>query len=94
VTAIQKSVIEIQVDEQGFIRLAPNSRGQLEPKKSYRLEVDEPSYRAVGSRYESLSPEERAADFRALMEQWRNDPHRPRVALTDDQLKREHIYED
>jgi hypothetical protein len=92
-----KHEIEVELDEQGFLKLVRDSSGVIKPKTRFMLEVKddfEPSYTRFGSRYAALTPAERAADFLRMMEQWRNDPNRPKVGLTDEQLKREHIYED
>jgi hypothetical protein len=84
--------IEVELDERGFLKLA---KDELMPKGKFALEViSELSYTPFGQKYQNLTPQERAADFAAKMQQWRKDPSRPRVGLTDEQLKREHIYED
>jgi hypothetical protein len=92
-----KHEIEVELDEQGFLKLVRDSSGNLKPKTRFMLEIKDENnlgYIPFGKRYASLTPAERAADFLAVMEKWRNDPNRPKVGLTDEQLKREYIYED
>ena len=89
--------IEVELDEQGFLKLVRDSSGNLKPKTRFTLEIkdeNELGYTRFGTRYASMTPAERAADFLALMEKWRNDPNRPQVGLTDEQLKREYSYEE
>ena len=89
--------IEVELDEQGFLKLVRDSSGNLKPKTRFTLEIkdeNELGYTRVGSKWINLTPAERAADLLKMMEEWRNDPNRPQVGLTDEQLKREHIYED
>lgn len=47
-----------------------------------------------GILYANLSPHERAAEFQKAMTAWHNNPNHPKASLTDEQLRREHIYED
>ena len=89
--------IEVELDERGFLKLVRDSSGVIKPKTRFMLEIKDEhdlGYTRFGKRYAALTPAERAADFLAVMEQWRNDPNRPEIGLTDEQLKREHIYED
>jgi hypothetical protein len=84
--------IEVELDERGFLKLAQDG---LMPKGKFALEVISGlTYTPFGQKYRNLTPQQRAADFAAKMQQWRKDPNRPRVGLTDEQLKRKHIYEE
>jgi hypothetical protein len=89
-----KHEIEVELDEQGFLKLVRDSSGNLKPKTRFMLEIKDENnfgYIPFGKRYANLTPAERAADFLATMEKWRNDPNRPKVGLTDEQLKHEYI---
>jgi hypothetical protein len=89
-----KHEIEVELDEQGFLKLVQDSSGAIKPKTRFMLEVKEENelrYTRFGSKWINLTPAERAADFLQMMAEWRNDPNRPKVGLTDEQLKREYI---
>ncbi len=82
---LPKAILEqTQVSHEGFAISLQGKKIILSPIATGSSEV--------GLLYANLSPQEKATEFQKTMQQWRSK--HPAIGLTDEQLRREHIYED